>query len=134
MPNDARLIIGNLFKENGDLNNEYKNPAKYMLKEDLFENNNIITIKYSGLNQAELYFEFIDGDIIKNRQYNDYKNYNLNFKDNNKIHYFGLYNQEINTYAYINNEDNNIKILYKDGYENLSPVLPTGNKNMNFSL
>lgn len=134
MPTDARLIIGNLFKENGDLNNEYKNPAKYMLKEDLFENNNIITIKYSGLNQAELYFEFIDEDIIKNRQYNDYKNYNLNFKDNNKIHYFGLYNQEINTYAYINNEDNNIKILYKDGYENLSPVLPTGNKNMNFSL
>ena len=132
MPSNAKLIIGDLFKENGVLNEEYQNPSKYMLNEDLFKSNNIITIKYSGSNQAELYYELLEGEVIKNNKYNDYKNYKLNFNDNNKIHYLGLYDQNINTYAYINNEDNNIKILYKDGNDKLSPVLPTVNKNKNF--
>ena len=127
------LIIGDLFNENGSLNNETKKPSKYMINEDLFEkSNNIITIKYYNTNKAELYYEIINGEIIKNNIYNNYKTYTLNFQDNNIIYYFGLYDQNIDTYAYINNEDKGVKIYYKNDNSDLSPVLPTENIDSNF--
>ena len=121
IPTEAKIIVGNLFKENGQLNDITKETKRYMLNSEFFESmSDIITLEYKGLFKAEIYSELLNGYIIENRKSDDYKTYTLDFQSNNIVYYLGFYNNIIDTYGYIDNSDNAVSIYYKDENSKLS--------------
>ena len=131
-PSGTRLINGNIFKDNGELNKDYIEDKKYMLINELFENSDVITFEYTRINKAEFYCQLINEEILENKDYIQYKNYKLDFNSNDVIYYFGHYNQSIDTWAYINNSDQNIIIDYKNEKSSLFPFFSDNNINSNF--
>ena len=127
IPEGTIFLKGKLFEENGELNNKYKSTRKYMFDYELFENDSELTFEFKNQINGEIYYNLLNEKIILNKYYSDYKTYELDFKNNNNIYYLGIYNESIETYGYVDNEDNKITISYKDDNSNLNPVLPNDN-------
>ena len=124
LPSKTKLLKGKLFTKNEELNNEYKPIRKYMLDNEIFENDSEYTFEFKNQINGEVYYELLNGQILLNKNYVDYKTYELDFRNNDNIYYLGLYNDNIEIYAYVDNEDNTIAISYKNDNSNLNPVLP----------
>ena len=124
MPVETKLLKGKLFTKNGELNNEYISSRKYMLDYEIFENDSEYTFEFKNQSSGEFYYELLNGQIILNKNYNDYKIHELKFINNDNIYYLGIYNDNIEAYAYAENEDNSFTISYKNDNSNLNPVLP----------
>ena len=91
----SKIIKGKLFNDKGELNTIYMDYKKYILNNDLFENNSkFITIEYKIKNTAIANYEKIDGQILLNKNKNEYKTLQLDFQNNNVIYYLGLYDSD----------------------------------------